>query len=280
MDKRMLDKMSGQEIKEMIFINKLSWEELDTTALEKLLDFETDRLCIGLGDMEIIDKCSRLLNDANADNILSDQDVMRIIENTKAKYVTIVDTDAKSETRGKRIKIFRRIGLIAAVMALLFVGTTVIAAAFGVDILQCIADVVREPEGTKIDVEGFTFYHNGEGTQYSSIAEMIEKENLDIIYPTKLPEGISIDYIEMTKNAKGNEIIQVATNDTGVGFSIELSVDNFETTVSDIYEKEGKTYYIEKRNFYVAISYYKGNRYYITAETKEDLILIIDNIQE
>ena len=40
MDKNLLDNMSGQELKEMINDEIITLEDLDNTALEKILDFE------------------------------------------------------------------------------------------------------------------------------------------------------------------------------------------------------------------------------------------------
>ena len=80
MDKNLLDNMSGQELKEMINDEIITLEDLDNTALEKILTFETDMLCFGTGDMTIIRRCSELLNKRNDSDVLNKDKIISIID--------------------------------------------------------------------------------------------------------------------------------------------------------------------------------------------------------
>lgn len=286
MDKNLLDNMSGQELKEMIDDEIIALEELDNTALEKLLDFETDMLCVDTGDMTTIRRCSELLNRRNDSEILNKDRVISIIDKAASERVIIVDEDKTHESKAKVIRgkhiTLRRIGLVAAIVAVLMSVTVLVAAAFGVNILEYISKIVRQDEGAEINVEQFTFHNGGEIETYSTIGEMVESESLDIMYPTKFPKNINIHSVIVNESEHGNKQIQIITNDNNVRVFVEQNVQKTEETFdgNNIYEFKGKTYYIFEENGSFALCYYKNCYYTIQANSYDDLILIINNMKE
>lgn len=285
MDKILLDNMSGQELKEMINDEIITLEDLDNTALEKILDFETDMLCFGTGDMTTIRRCSELLNERNDSDVLNKDKIISIIDKVKREHVIIVDEEKTQESKAKVIRgkhiILRKIGLVAAIMAVLMSVTVLVAAAFGVNILEYISKIVRQDEGAQINVDDFTFYHNGEAKYYSSIEEMIEEEDLDIMYPTKWPTNINIESIKINENENGNQQVHVVTNDIYVTFFIEFNVkapDSFDN--DNVYKKNEMLFYIYQEDVCFATCYYDGNYYYVKAKNYNEVILIIDNLKE
>lgn len=286
MDKNLLDNMSGQELKEMIDDVIITLEDLDNTALEKILTFETDMLCFGAGDMTTIRRCSELLNKRNDSDVLNKDKIISIIDKVKREHVIIVDEEKTQESKAKVIKrkhiILRKIGLVAAVMAVLMSVTVLVAAALGVNIIEYISKIARQDVGAEMVADDFTFYHNGEAKQYSSIEEMIEKENLDIMYPTKWPEGFKVDRVTMYLSERNTNIIQMITNDSNVCIYVEINSKETNGSHSDcsVYQHNGVTYYIFYDNTVYASCYYNGCHYSIQANNYEDIILIIDNMRK
>ncbi len=284
MDKNLLDNMSGQELKEMINDEIITLEDLDNTALEKILDFETDMLCFGTGDMTTIRRCSELLNKRNDSDVLNKDTIISIIDKVKREHVIIVDEEKTQESKAKVIRgkhiILRKIGLVAAITAVLMSVSVLVAAAFGVNILEYISKIVRQDEGSQINVDGFTFYHNGEARQYSSIEEMIVEENLNIMYPTKWPEGIELDSVRIANGNNGNTIVQFYTNDINTNLEIEMNAAEIYGNSEEIYVYRNIIFKINHNDIFVASCHYRNSSYYICANSKKELITIIDNLKE
>lgn len=284
MDKKILDNMSGQELKEMIDEKIITLDDLDNTALEKIMNYEIDMLCFGSGDMTTVRRCSELLNERNDSEVLNKDSIISIIDKAQQEHIIIVDEEETYESKAKVIKkhsiVLRRIGLVAAILILMIVTTTFVAAAFGVNVFECISKIVRQDEGSQMIVDDVTFYHNGEAKQYSSVEELIAEENLDIMYPTKWPDGIHLTSVRISNEVNKNGIVQLFTNDSNVGVNIELYAMMFDSKNSDIYEYNNITFYIKnENNIVVSYCHYKNNTYYFTAECREDIILIINNMK-
>jgi len=86
-DKDILDNLKGQEIKELIIDRKITLEELDTSALEKLLDYETDMLCLDMGDMELIRACAARLDELNGP-AMTDEEFWSIIKKAEERMIS------------------------------------------------------------------------------------------------------------------------------------------------------------------------------------------------
>jgi len=183
--KKILDNLTGQEIKELINTKKILLDELDSDSLRKLMDHEVDLICYGEGDVDLISECSHLLCQKEKP-IISKEEFSGVIERTKAEQVTIVEK--KPVNRKARI-IFKRSILVAVIASALFFSSCCVLKLIP-DICQYIASIARQPEGTKENIDEFTFYNNGEVKKYATIEELVAAENLDIMYPTKWPEGI------------------------------------------------------------------------------------------
>ena len=98
--------------------------------------------------------------------------------------------------------------------------TIAVAAAFNVDISDYLKNIVKAPEGTTVNVDEFTFYKVGISKKYDSIQKVAEDENLDIMYPTLLPEGYDIESIQIVVEPNGQNTFQIFTNDAQVGIHI------------------------------------------------------------
>lgn len=284
MDKILLDNMTGQEIKELIADEIITLQELDVPALEKVLDFEIEMICHGNGDMDIMRQCSEILDERSKSDKLNHDDILAVINKTKEEQVTIINADNACPSvvaPQRKIRfVFKRIAIVAAAIIIMMTTTVAIAAAFGVNIFEYIKNIASEPDGTTVNIDEFTFYNAKSTKKYNSIQEMVESENLDIMYPTRLPDGVDIESIRLTDNTNGNNMVQISTNIVSVNIQIELRTSELISYFDKIYENNEVIYYIRTKEACSATCYYKNNYYYISANTYEDLILIINNMKE
>ena len=285
MEKNLLDNMSGQEIKELIVDKIITLQELSDSALEKVLDFETEMLCHNSGDMDIIRQCSEILDERNKSDRLNEDEISTIINKAKTEHVSVVDADNACPSvvapQRKIRLIFKRIAIVAAAILVIMTTTVAIATAFGVDITRYLKSIMREPDGAVIHVDGMSIYNVKNPTIYKSVQEMLEAEKIDIMYPTVFPEGVTFKNICVGEHANGDQYIDFRVNDVWVGLSIELDAPKFTASNPITYEHNGITYYIDKsKNGWYATCYYNNDQYLIQAYSYDDLILIIDNMKE
>ena len=276
-NKNKLDSISIQEIKELIANNEITLCQLDNDVIERIMNHEVNMICLGEGDMELIDKCAQIL--CAQDDIMAHEDFVNIVDKCFEEHVTIIsDNDITKSTPKARI-IFKRIAIIAAIIMILVTSTIGIASAFGIDIMEYLTKVSKSPTGTRIDVEEFTFYHNGTPKEYSTIEEMLEKEELNIMYPTKWPDDIKL--VSVRKYELDNTIdINFETNDPNIVVGIKFNTDINYIDPEDTYTYNEIMYVLGYNDVYYASCKYKNNEYYISAYSREDLIMIIENMKE
>lgn len=280
-EKYTLDNFTGQEIKEMINAQEITIDELNTSALQKLMDYEIDLLAVDEGDVDLVCKCSDLLAVLDPCPITTEH-IMNIVRRNEEEYLTIVD-DTSNDDVPKRRFIFKRIAIIAAAVMILMTTAVGVASAFGVNIIEEINKIIRRDEGARTDIGGFTFYNGGETIYYSSIEEVIEEKNWNIMYPTKFPKNVDIDKVMLDKSLNGNDKIRILTNDHNVIIRIELNSLDEDILYEeyDTYEVNGIVFYVyESNNVYIAFCFHDNNYYSIQANNYNDLILIIDNFKE
>ena len=285
-DKDILDNLKGQEIKELIIDRKITLEELDTSALEKLLDYETDMLCLDMGDMELIRACAARLDELNGP-AMTDEEFWSIIKKAEERMIsgekenTPVDVPVNAPARvvKKRI-IWKKVWLVAAIVALLISAATMTASAFGFNVFEYFREVIGLSAGEKVDKGTVTLINNGISKEYNSIEELLLNENINVLYPYVLPDGITIKKVDVSKGQNNGEYIQILTSDSSTLITIDTNVDGDvikgyteELTVGDY------TYYIFKDELF-GVNYHHGYYYYVSSDSYENLILIISNMRE
>ncbi len=278
-EEHMLDNLTGEEIKAMINAEEISIEDLNASALQKLMNYEIDMLCVGEGDVDLVCRCSNLLEEIEPCPI-SNEEFMAIVKKTREERIVIVGDESKFIKSTKKRFILKRIAIIAAAFLILSVTTVGVANTLGFDIGEEINKIIRQGDGARKDIDGFTFYNGFESQYYSSVKELMEKENLELMSPTKLPDGVNIETIQMFQLNDKKNSIQIYTNDV-VTITIEPSDNKIVTNNANAVEYDGITYYIQNSgDLWVAGCYHNGNLYSFIAKTKDDLILIIENMKE
>ena len=283
MDRNLLDNLSCQEIKELIDNEIISLQELQDSTLERVLNFEIEMLCHGSGDMDMLRRCAETLDARSKSDKLNHDEISDIINKTKSVHVTISKADNSPSIVApprKTHSALKRIAIVAAAIIILITTTSAIAVAFGIDVFRFVRNIIRQPDGTTADIDEFTFQNLDVSREYDSIEQMIEAEDLDIMYPSLFPDGANIKIIRIITNTNNKDMVQINTNHPNVNVQIELDTSEFVPEPDEIREHNGVTYYVRKKEVISATCYYKNNTYYISANNYEDLILIIDNMKE
>lgn len=278
MSEYILDNLKGQEIKELMVNGKITLKDLDTTALNKLLDYETDMLCLDEGDMDLIHACASRLDELNGP-AMSDEEFLAVIKKAEDEYVSS-NTNTLPVRTVKRRLASKKIWLVAAVIALLAATATITVSAFGLDMFEYLKDILGLSVGEKIDKDTITLVNNGTIEEYESIEELFLTTNLDILYPSELPNGSELEKVHISTGTNGGNFIEFIASDLSTYISVDMNIKT--DVVNDYTEKlvvNGCTYYTFKNEVF-AVCYYNDCYYYISSDTYENLILIINNMRE
>ena len=276
--KKILDNMTGQEIKEMIERKEIVLENLSVLALNRLFDYESDAVCRDDGDGELLCRVADLL--AEKEGFADDHD--KAFETILANAMqSAVQPALPAEQPKKKHYRLKKALLIAAAVIALACSATLVATAFGFDVFAHFRELLSCPAGAKMEESGITLVHFGESAQYSSMEELLAAEELDIMYPTKLPEGVKITEVNVIEGADKKETVEIITSDELLRIYIELYAKEMGSTFADCKKVEinGKLFYI-RNEINAAFAYISGNYYSIQANNHEDILLIINSMKE
>ena len=271
--KKELDNMTGQELKEMITNQKIKLEDLDIEKLNRLFEYESTVICNNEGDGELLLRCADLLAEKEGFAEEHDKQFQEMLQ-TAMRNVPV------TARRRKRYG-FKKALLIAAAVALLVGSLSVVAVAFGCDIFACFREIITRPAGATMEKDAVTLIHNGEATEYASWEELVHTEQLDILYPTVLPESISIAEVRLIEGVAGKEIIEIQTTDaqTTICIYLETNSTNDPRDDSEKLVINGNSFFV-RAEYGSAVGFISGNYYSIQASNYEDLIKILNNLKE
>ena len=153
----------------------------------------------------------------------------------------------------------------------------------GIEFIRSNIDKLKQMEdGTSLEGDGITLIKNGEKVKYKTIEEAIIEAELNIMYPSLLPEGVQIIQVEQLFIGVDNQyLVMFKTNS-----DIYLTAKNYNITDvkffegHEIYEINTNTFYITtKESLYIATCQQDNIEYYIQCNNKEDLKLIMNNMK-
>ena len=156
-------------------------------------------------DYDLIMECTEFLND------LTSADVPYTDEEIEARLRKLKGDSAQADQNGqilsapiskKRFKPWLKVvAALAATFSVFFATLTVVAKNQGygsawefVVINAC--KIIGLESGEQVDENGITIVKPTETITYTSIEELIEKENLGILYPSDLPDDLKIKEIQ------------------------------------------------------------------------------------
>ena len=189
-----------------------------------------------------------------------------------------VHLPARPSVRRKRFSWRRAIVIAAAVLLLVTTMLTVIAHTGGYGSLcNYLVHLVHKTDpGDSVTKGGLTFINRGEATKYDSIEELLAAEELDIMYPTELPDGL---YIEKIKIIEGSNDISFVFNSFDTNIVIHM---NPKMNITDgnytACETNDNTFYVFQKETgeYVAVCYTPKHEYVIMAKNYKNLQTLME----
>ena len=239
--------------------------ELIASTVELLLKLQGKK--VSLTEKEIEEKVRKIPFTESSDNVKE----FKVNKNVRTKTTQ------------------RRILLIAAVIAILVAILSFVSVAFEWNIIDSMKEkfgsVHSVPVGEEQFENGVTLINNGKNTKYSSIKELTEKENIEILTPKDLPNNIEISNVRVF-DKQLNKKITITFSDENLYFSVMLNYDIPEVATKS-YDKKmtvnSTDYYISTLSDVgtnlVQFSH-NGNYYKITCNDMEILLDIIENLEE
>ena len=189
----------------------------------------------------------------------------------------------------KRRRALRLTAIIAALLLIPILSLNILASREGKTTAEYIQEnigiVLKQLKpGDSITVDGFTVNKPYDGSIYGSIEEAMEQEDLKLMYPTVLPEGIVVSGIDYAVMGNNGEFFASYVNNSSLAISI--CAQNYALTADEylaMYEEHkinGYTFYIlEHAPGYICRWKVDGVEYYVQAQKREDLMLIISNMK-
>ena len=255
----------------------------------QMIDNETDKPEEEI-DFALIDECSaylRELSDKTAE--ATKEQKQRILQQIKAHHNQTATTKSAKVLR-PTWKTPRKIIAIAATIVLLLALTlTVIAKVNGYssaweyvkDNLQRIAGMGA---GDRVNEDGITLIKNDEIVAYESIEELLEKEKLDILYPSELPNSVQIKGITQQFVDENNIIYSVYFTDVNLSMVVsdKVTVSQKDLQKYEPYTIKNVVFYIYQRidMSYQAVWYDGVYEYQICCKDYNALLTILNGMKE
>ncbi len=227
-------------------------------------------------NLPLIEECDGFLSELMSDVTISDEQMKENI----AKIKGMGAPRAVASVRPRRTIRPRR--LVAAILAaVLLIGGSLTACAFVPALRDMIRWVLNLDHGETVDDGGVTYVYNGERKKYKNIEEWVTTENLDILYPHKLPDGLAVRNI--IASGDGDALKYNIVFDDGVTW---ITVNHGEIDVSSIHNDSEEyvnsqgiiSYILIRDEFIVSTIVHDGWTYYVNITTMDDLKIILDNL--
>lgn len=232
-------------------------------------------------DSDLVTECVDFLMELEGKERLTKKEIEQRVKDIPFKgKVTALNSYAKRKIRAKRLAI------IAAVLAVLITLFGIISVASGntfSEMFRKMGESIYELlDGETMEYDNITFTKLNEKKIYSSIEELVKDEQMDILYPTWLPENekiVKVWYLE--EDGLESYTMQCGTPEHSI--DIEIGIGLTETLKLNCSEKEIAgylVYYETTPQFAQANFVYKGNSYLVSSDSEGNLFRIIENLKE
>ena len=191
-------------------------------------------------DFALIEECENLLCELlDADISLSEEDIEARIKKITQKNSKILF--------GKTKKRISRVVAIACASIVLCIGVGAAACMIDPKILDGIRTILKYNVGESIDIDGITFTNGGKVKEYKTIDELLADNQIDIMYPHELPEGVYIEDVYVSE--EGLFPIVIVFNDSRNGLSIyknkEERIENLKSDTESVVIN-GLTFFVKQ----------------------------------
>lgn len=224
-------------------------------------------------DADLIDECIREVAELRGvRSDYSDEEIDQITDNL-----------VKAAEKEKKRKRFIRIA--AGIAAAFVIVSGVTACAINPALINWLARIVRMPLGDTINSETITYTNQGSTQKYKDISEFLKAENLDIYYPTLLPDNARLVSIDHFKN-NDQDFYMFTYSKPNLIFTIEMVLSTCEylgeltteITCGDLLFNVYKATYKDE-GLYFSICELNEVRYILQCDDMQDIILIIGGLE-
>ena len=182
-----------------------------TATKEELVDYLVNKIHKEVekgdgADCDLIRECSDWIDELTKDEVIfTPEELKRKLEKIK---VNVLSNKPIKKRKKMSVKTFMRVALIAAVIfTISILSLSAVAVNKGYSsaweyISVNTMKIFGMTAGEAITNKEILFIKNSETLQYSTIEELLNQENIDILYPQTLP-----NQLEITKIAKINKAI-------------------------------------------------------------------------
>jgi len=271
--------LSYEELRDFLLNGELNHEDMDEENYAFLLDNEVkfgdcnetvlDFCTDGLKRFEKYKECLNFEQNKNIDfeAIVSQHQIEALIE-----CVERDEYEIKIRRKPKRFLV-----AIAAVVAS-FAIITVTVSAMGYDIIDLIRNALNSPDKSANDNQGHGVNLTDDFRFYNSMNEMLEIENIGILYPAELPVGYEFTDFEVT-DFSSQFILGAYGSEPYISFEVNINVnrqiENYE------FEVNGIQYNIAERDGMYHAEWLVGEDYYtIVVGDRAVISEIIENLTE
>ncbi len=233
-------------------------------------------------DSVLVTECVDFLMELEGKEKLTKKEIEQRVKDIPFQgKVTALNSYAKRRIRAKRLAIIAAV--LAAFIALF--GMFAIASGNTLDeIFREIGSYLWEmSDGSSIEYNDITFIKADETKKYSSFEELAESEEIEILYPTWLPDNekiVKVWYI----NEKDSKRYVLCCDESIHSVDVDINADFSEIfSESGCVEKEiagYSVYYLETAQCIQANFVYKNNFYAVHSDTEDNLFRIIENLKE
>ena len=232
-------------------------------------------------DSDLVTECVDFLMELEGKERLTKKEIEQRVKEIPFKgKVTALNSYAKRKIRAKRLAI------IAAVLAVLITLFGIISVASGntfSEMFRKMGESLYELlDGEPMNYDNITLNKFNETKEYSSIEGLVKDEEIEILYPTWLPENekiVKVWYLD--EGGLENYTLQCGTPKHSI--EIDIGTDVAEDIKLECTEKEisGHLVYCINSTQYVQANFvYKNNVYLIKTDTEDNLFRIIENLKE
>lgn len=207
----------------------------------------------------------------------------KILDQIKKQNPLITSCPSTNIKEPKPKKWRRSVILIATILLLLMGGFSIVAIAQGGYSEAWHYIVSKLKPGESVEVDGITIVKPYGTEKFDSIEEYIEKENLNILYPSYLPEGIHIKQITEIEEGDGKICLFFQFSSYDLNFRIcNYQATQAESMISPLeYQTEYTKFYIQKMSdgTYISVGYLNEYEYYVSTKNYEELIRILNHMK-
>lgn len=232
-------------------------------------------------DSDLVTECVDFLMELEGKERLTKEEIEQRVNEIPFKgKVTALNSYAKKKLRAKRIAV------IAAVLAVLIALFGIFAIGSGdtvTEFFRQMGNSIHEfLDGGPKEHDNITFYKNDEIIIYSSLEEFQRSEDIDILYPTWLPENekiIKIRYLMQGETVR--YLLQTEIPEHSISINVNADLDGDFKLNCEQKEIAGfSIYYIKTTQFVQANFICDNNCYCVKTDTEDNLFKIIENLKE